>query len=81
MKVDVWAASDPDVPVTVTVYVPAGVPPPPPPLVCELLPPHAIMKTKPAITMQIRRIPSSFFRREVKPAPSSVIPLIGSSKA
>jgi len=42
---------------------------------------QAVMKTKPATIMQISRIPSSFFRREVKPAPSSVIPPIGSNMA
>jgi len=72
--------SDPDVPVTVTVYVPAGVPPPGGGV--ELLPLlQAVMKMKPAIIMQTNSIPTSIFRRELKPAPSSVIPPIGSNKA
>jgi hypothetical protein len=69
------------VPETVTVYVPAGVPPPGG-VVVELLPLlQAVMKMKPAIIIQISRIPSSIFRRELKPAPSNVIPPIGSNKA
>jgi len=71
--------SDPDVPVIVTVYVPAGVPPPG--VFVELLPPQAVMKMKPAIIMQTSKIPTSIFRRELKPAPSSVNPPMGSSKA
>lgn len=74
------AVSDPDVPVMVTVYVPAGVPPPGG--VVELLPLlQLVMKTKPAISKQISMIPSSCFRRELKPAPSKVTPPIGSNKA
>jgi hypothetical protein len=63
--------------------VPAGVPPPPPPppLLDELPPPQAGMKTMPAITMQSSRTPSSFFRRELRPAPNSVIPPMGSNSA
>jgi len=75
------AVSDPDVPVTVTVYVPGGVPPPGGGVVLLLPPPHAAMKMKPAIIMQTSSIPTSIFRRELKPAPSSVIPPIGSNKA
>jgi hypothetical protein len=39
------------------------------------------MKMKPAIIMQTSKIPTSIFRRELKPAPSSVNPPMGSSKA
>jgi hypothetical protein len=39
------------------------------------------MKIKPAIIMHTSNIPTSIFRRELKPAPSSVIPPIGSNKA
>jgi hypothetical protein len=73
--------SDPDVPVTVTVYIPAGVPPPGGVVVLLPLLLQAVMKMKPAISMQISRIPSSIFRRELKPAPSNVIPPIGSNRA
>ena len=74
--------SDPDVPVTVTVYIPAGVPPPGGGVVVLLpLLLQAVMKMKPAIITQTSRIPSSIFRRELKPAPSNVIPPIGSNRA
>jgi hypothetical protein len=71
------------VPETVMAYVPAGVPPPGGGVVVllPLLLLQAVMKMKPAISMQTSRIPTSIFRRELKPAPSSVIPPIGSNKA
>jgi hypothetical protein len=73
--------SAPDVPVTVTVYVPGGVPPLGGGGVELLPPPQADMKMKPATIMPISRSPRSFFRRELKPAPSSAIPPIGSNMA
>ena len=60
-------------------YVPAGVPPEGGGVV-ELLPLlQAVMKMKPVIIMQTSRIPTTIFRRELKPAPSSVTPPIGSN--
>lgn len=78
----VCAVSDPDVPVTVTVYFPAGVPPlvPPPPLPDEP-PPQAPRNIRPEITRNRSSRPSTFFRRELKPAPSNVNPPKGSNIA
>jgi len=55
---------EPDVPVTVMVYVPAGVPLLPPPLLLVLTPPQATSKTKPvnnahaSITASLFLVPS-----------------------
>ena len=71
--------SDADVPVTVTVYAPAGVPgtvvPPPPE---DELPPHAAMKISPENSMHPSRKPSHRFLRDVNPAPTNASPPTGS---
>lgn len=78
----VCAVSVPDVPVTVMVYFPAGVPPLPPPLPPEdEPPPQAPMNTRPEITRNKSSRPNTFFRRELKPAPSNVNPPKGSNIA
>jgi hypothetical protein len=71
---------DPDVPVTVIVYVPAGVLL----LVCMLLPPHATWKNKPASSMQAS-IPAAIvpflFWAEPKPTRVATNPISGSQTA
>jgi len=83
VNVVVCAVSVPDVPVTVTVYFPEGVPgfPPPPPPEGELPPPQAPRNTRPEITRNMSSRPNTFFRRELKPAPSNVNPPKGSNIA
>ena len=74
---------DPDVPVTVIVYVPAGVPLLPP-LVVLLLPPHATWKNKPASSMQASspaEIAPFLFGSEAKPARVATNPISGSQMA
>lgn len=74
--------SDPDVPVTVMVYVPAGVPPVLPPPEDELLPPpQAVRNNRPETARNMSRKLSIFFRREPPLAPSNVIPAQGSNIA
>lgn len=82
VNVVVCAGTDPDVPVTVTVYVPAGVPPvvPPPLFEDELLPPQAVRKNRPETARNMSSRPSTFFRREPL-APSNIIPPRGSNIA
>ena len=68
------AATVPEVPVTVMVYIPAGVPPvlPPPPVEDEL-PPQLAENNRPDIrSMSSKR---AFFLRGDRLAPSRVIPM------
>ena len=58
-----------------------GVPPPPPPPPPEDEPPQAVRKIRLENIRQPNRKPQSFFRREVKPAPSSASPPTGSHMA
>jgi hypothetical protein len=82
VNVVVCAVSDPDVPVTVMVYVPAGVPPVvPPPFEDELPPPQAVRNKRPETSRNMSSKLSTFFRREPPLAPSNVIPPKGSNIA
>jgi hypothetical protein len=83
-----WVVFAESVPVTVTVYAPAGVqpeqPPPPPPPPPLLLLPQAGIRKSAAITIPIMRNPNSLFRphrAELKHIPMSDIPAIGSHSA
>lgn len=77
------AGTDPDVAVTVMVYIPAGVPPVgvPPPFEDEPLPPpQAVSNNRPE---SIRNMSSKliFFRRGPPLAPNNMIPPKGSNIA
>lgn len=77
------AGTDPDVAVTVTVYVPAGVPPVGVPPLFEdepLLPPQAVSNNRP-ITIRNMSSKLIFFRRDPLLAPSNMIPPKGSNIA
>jgi hypothetical protein len=75
---------DPDVPVIVIAYLPAGVAPLPPLPLLLPPPPHAAWKITPANTRLYITRPSNFpffARGEPKPTPRSVSPQTGSQTA
>lgn len=68
-------------PVTITLYVPAGVPPLPPPDDDELPPPQDGRNNRPKSNTPSTLKPRNFFLRDVNPAPSTAIPPTGRSIA
>jgi len=77
----VECCNEADVPVTVMVYVPGGVPPPPPPPPLFDPPPHATAKTNPTSTKPNATMGILFFLSLSAPKPAHITPISGSQSA